>query len=432
MENQSLIAALAINYLNVYEVNVETNKGSIVKLNGYIFEGITDFPKEFDYEPMLANYASGRVYPQDLSAFLNALSTNTLKTVFNGDRKLYEYSYRILESNVIHYYTASYTRLSKPGEDLVVVAGFRNIDDLMKVQEEKHTAGLNQAYKALASIYQSMFRIDIKNDTFYSIKSSDSIANSIQATYGDYSATMRHAVKDLCTLPFKQGLLDFLDSNTLDERLKDKDQITYEFISRTYGWCRGIIIKEDCDLDGSVRHIIYAIEAIDTDKQREQALAKAAQTDLLTGIYNRGYGEHLVNELVQNNTSGFFAILDCDHFKNINDTYGHQMGDKVISSIAKALEDASSKNDIVFRLGGDEFAIFSSNIHTLDEVELFFENIKSKVKKIKIDGIENNFVLSLGGTFANSICDTFSSLYNKADDAMYESKLSEGFTYTIK
>ena len=302
----------------------------------------------------------------------------------------------------------------------------------MKVMNEKFSEGLFKAYKALASIFASMFRVNLVNDTYSVIVSTSDVSHSIHKYSTCYSETFRQVVEETCITPFQNSLVEFLNPKTIDERLKDKNFISLEFVSKNYGWCNGIIIKEETN-DDKITSFIFAIEIIDLEKQREKALTDAAQTDLLTGIYNRGYGERVINNLISNKTYGFFAIIDCDHFKSINDNYGHQIGDKVIIGMAQALEKACIGSDVVFRLGGDEFAFYSVHVKTHEQVQKLFDVIIEKIKEIKIDGIENNFVVSLGGTFySEGANETFSSIYKRADDAMYESKQVEGFKATVK
>ncbi len=431
---QELIQALAKDYLNVFTVDCITNTASIIKLNGYVTDGILDAPKEFNYDQMLIKYATGRVLKDDLNNFLSFLKNESLINIFtmhNNDE--YEFTYRILDDNKkVHFYSAHYIKLSTNKEDLKLVVGFRNIDALVDNQKETHSEGLYEAYEAISSIFLSMHRIDVKNNRFYEIKTTKYIKKIIMANEGLWDGSIQTVMQDLCTAPFRESLLKFLDIHTFEERLKDKDQISYEFIARYSGWCRGRIIKEDVDEDGKLSHVIFTIEVIDVDKQREESLKKAAHTDLLTGIFNRGYGEECITNLLNENNDGLFALFDVDHFKSFNDIYGHDIGDKVIVEIAKALEKASHKSDIVFRLGGDEFAIYSPITKTREEVALLWNNIVVRIKNIHINEINEPITISLGGTFVKKeINDTFSTLYKRADKAMYISKKEEGFKLTL-
>lgn len=431
MKNSNLINALAIKYLNVFEIDIESKTARIIKLDGYITEGIME-KEHFIYEDLLKTYALNRLYKDDYDDFIYTLSIESIKRKLK-DKKTFDFTYRVIdEKSTTHHYTATYSLCSNDGEPLKVVCGFRNVDDIMDTMKQKYNEGLNKAYNTLSSIYTSMFRVDIENDTYKVIISTPDVCNSLYNKSQSYSKTMPYVIDETCTSAFKKALYDFLDTNTLDERLKGHNSISLEFISKNYGWCNGIIIKEDV-IDNKIVSFIFAIETIEYAKQREKILTETAQKDLLTGIYNRGYGEKCITNMINTLTYGFFAIVDCDHFKAINDNYGHQIGDKVIISIANALKNACGNNDVVFRLGGDEFAIYSSKVVSNDDVYQLFDNIIEKIKDIKIDGIKNDFVVSLGGTFfKEGSNDTFSTIYKRADDAMYESKLIEGFKATIK
>ncbi len=434
MNYEDLIQALAKDYLNVYIVNCVNNTGSIVKLNGYIIDGIIDAPKQFNYDNMLIKYAKSRVYKDDLNDFISLLSNSSLLNIFlTNHNNEYEFNYRILdENNSIHYYSAYYVKISKENEPLELVVGYRNIDNLIEFKEEAKNEGLYKAYKVLSNVYMSMYRIDVINKKYYEIKTTKYIKRDVVDSEGQWYGNIQNAVEDLCSVPFRKSLLEFLDINTFEERLKDRDQLSFEFVAKYSGWCRGRIIKGDLDENGRLFHVIWAIEVIELDKQREEALKKAAYTDLLTGIYNRGYGEICVNNLLKENNGGTFTLFDIDDFKSINDTYGHDVGDKIIIEIANAIEKASHEEDIVFRLGGDEFAVYSPGIFSREEVKIIYENFVVRVKNIKIKEVDRPITISIGTTFVNKDKkETFSTLYKRADTAMYESKKEEGFKITI-
>ena len=115
---------------------------------------------------------------------------------------------------------------------------------------------------------------------------------------------------------------------------------------------RGRMIPVDFDSNGRLLHVIYCIESIDEQKERENRLLNMAQTDFMTGIWNRRHGEKLIEQALRDKVKGMMCIIDCDTFKSINDTYGHAVGDEVIIAIAHTLKNACRKDDIVMRLGG--------------------------------------------------------------------------------
>ena len=101
-------------------------------------------------------------------------------------------------------------------------------------------------------------------------------------------------------------------------------------------------------------------------KQRVEDLIRQTRTDALTGIANRGFFDRRLNELTQQtlrrqNRMGV-AVVDIDHFKKVNDTYGHQAGDHILQNVAKALQDVVRANETLARYGGEEFAVLIEDI----------------------------------------------------------------------
>ena len=180
-------------------------------------------------------------------------------------------------------------------------------------------------------------------------------------------------------------------------------------------------------------HVLYCIEGIEEEKKRENRLLYLAQTDLMTGICNRGSGEHRISELLQKKTGGLLCLLDCDKFKMINDTYGHSVGDKVIIALAETLQKSCRDQDVVMRLGGDEFAVYIPGLLNSKTAERFFQRLFENIRKISIAEMkQKNIVISLGACFyegKESI--SFDQLYKKADIAMYQSKKHQGYWATI-
>lgn len=154
-----------------------------------------------------------------------------------------------------------------------------------------------------------------------------------------------------------------------------KNSIIHEFIDKKTGWCRSRFIPVDYDENGRLLHVLFCIECIEEEKKRENRLIYLAQTDLMTGLYNRGSGERQISHLLQEKTGGLLCLIDCDKFKTINDTYGHSTGDKVIIAVAETMQKSCRDKDVVLRLGGDEFAVFMPEMREKAAAERFFERL---------------------------------------------------------
>lgn len=163
-------------------------------------------------------------------------------------------------------------------------------------------------------------------------------------------------------------------------------------------------------------------------KKLEQQLRRLSQTDALTQISNRGYGERRVEMLLKEGTPGMLCLFDIDKFKSINDTYGHAAGDRVLIAVAKCVKDSFGSEDVIMRLGGDEFAVYAVGVTSEkvggESIYRFF----MKLDELTIDGMEDfKVAVSLGATLCDGIHrNRFDELYQMADSAMYICKKKKG------
>jgi diguanylate cyclase (GGDEF)-like protein len=163
-------------------------------------------------------------------------------------------------------------------------------------------------------------------------------------------------------------------------------------------------------------------------KERTESLQYQAKHDDLTQLLNKQALsfelEKLIKEYKQYNKVGFSLLfIDLDHFKKVNDTKGHLVGDKLLQQVAQRLQQAARFNDSIFRFGGDEFAVILHNNNGQATVTLTAERILKRLEKTYI--IDNNkyrIGASIGVSMANEISLTSSEIIRNADIAMYEAK----------
>lgn len=308
---------------------------------------------------------------------------------------------------------------------------------LMKIRnsfrKSNYEAKIN-SYASLAAIYSSMHLIDLKTETFQVIKSPEYInRNCADVDMDNFPKQIRNVMSKLSTEKYFDNVMEFTDITTLESRMKNVNTIADEFLGSVHGWCRERFIKVDNDENGNLWHVLYCIEIIDEEKRRENRLIYLSETDLMTGISNRGSGERKISELLSNRVGGMLVLIDCDKFKSINDTYGHHVGDSVIVAIAEALQKLCKEDDIVMRLGGDEFAMFIPEIVDKSHANDFFKRIFNNIDEIEISEMgDRKIYVSLGAAICLSGEETsFDQLYRKMDIAMYESKKQDGYCATI-
>ncbi|MFA5982456.1 MAG: GGDEF domain-containing protein [Methylococcaceae bacterium] len=153
---------------------------------------------------------------------------------------------------------------------------------------------------------------------------------------------------------------------------------------------------------------------------------KMAYTDPLTKTQNRAsFDSALKREIslaTRNNGALSVVFLDIDHFKNINDSFGHSCGDVTLASVASWVKDSLRESDLIFRYGGEEFVLLLNNTD-LDGAKLLAERIRSTIEcHTLMYGMETLKVTASLGVSSLMPEDNAESLVKRADHAMYEAK----------
>ena len=156
----------------------------------------------------------------------------------------------------------------------------------------------------------------------------------------------------------------------------------------------------------------------------QKAIKTERDTDGLTGLLNKSSMMREIRKSMTNDPkNGILVMLDVDDFKRINDSYGHVVGDFVISGIARCLNSSFRSSDIIGRFGGDEFVVFMPFTH---DVVIAQSRVK-KVLSLMAETIElPNENDKVTGSFGIAVCsefgDTYDDLFRKADYALYRAK----------
>lgn len=179
------------------------------------------------------------------------------------------------------------------------------------------------------------------------------------------------------------------------------------------------------DDHGQMYHVIGKLIDVSEEAAEKERLILKTQMDGLTDIYNAITTKELISEIIRNKEShgtDVFIFMDCDKFKEINDTLGHLAGDRGLKNLSKALKAVFRQTDIIGRVGGDEFCVYMKNIPSVDFVQSKCEKLITIVQSMDKD---LNLALSIGVAFLEDT-DTYESLFKKADDALYEAKGNGG------
>jgi len=180
------------------------------------------------------------------------------------------------------------------------------------------------------------------------------------------------------------------------------------------------------DLEGEVDGYAFITRDISERRREEENLRTAASTDFLTGAYNRRHLEAAgLREFAAHRASGkplSVVMLDIDHFKRVNDTWGHDAGDKVLVALAGLVSSAIRGADVFARMGGEEFVVVLPGTPVEGAVALA-EKLRLMIKALSIgvEGSEIRFTSSFGVSAAGEVA-SFESLLQYADEALYAAK----------
>jgi diguanylate cyclase (GGDEF)-like protein len=171
------------------------------------------------------------------------------------------------------------------------------------------------------------------------------------------------------------------------------------------------------------QHLIYKSKR----PLSRQTLQYLAFYDSLTHLPNREYFRAAVEELLEEpgHTCLYLAFLDLDGFKQVNDVYGHEMGDWLLEQVAQRLQECLRKSDLICRYGGDEFVFLFQDCETLELLRGIINRVLEVIKQPFHRGQFSLFISASMGvaTFDNQES-TFDDLLQQADEAMYQAKMN--------
>lgn len=180
------------------------------------------------------------------------------------------------------------------------------------------------------------------------------------------------------------------------------------------------LIRTQVREEGKLRAMTASLSA------RSESLEHAALTDSLTGAQNRRFFDDALREYLTEfariNRPVGLMVLDLDHFKQVNDTHGHDIGDQVLRQVARCLKELTRYHDVVARLGGEEFAIIAPNMNH-DRLIKLAERIRKTISTLAID--TGNVRLRITTSVGLAVWDgkeAADELYRRADKMLYQAK----------
>lgn len=184
-------------------------------------------------------------------------------------------------------------------------------------------------------------------------------------------------------------------------------------------------LYEDPDT-GEIRGYCY-VEDIDKEKREELALKYRAEHDFLTGLYNKETCTQMIRKILEESVPERdihgLLVIDIDHFKKINDHFGHMFGDQVIGELGRTIHTIFRSSDVVGRVGGDEFCVLLNSMGNQKNVLLKAQQLCDAIRHTYSDqDVSCDVSASIGIALYPRDGETFEELFRKADQALYTAK----------
>jgi diguanylate cyclase (GGDEF)-like protein/PAS domain S-box-containing protein len=175
------------------------------------------------------------------------------------------------------------------------------------------------------------------------------------------------------------------------------------------------------------QHFLVQINDVTERKRAEQELAHLAHHDALTGVANRAMlAEQVEHELAvarRRRMRLAVVFIDLDYFKHVNDSYGHEVGDRVLKELAARLTRSVRAIDIVGRMGGDEFVVVLSEVNDARDVVTLTDKLRQEcARPLHFNGHEVRMAVSMGVSLFPDDAQDFRTLLRYADSALYQAK----------
>ncbi len=283
-------------------------------------------------------------------------------------------------------------------------------------------------------------RIAVIDDSVFSLQVIKSYFQRIDAKNVDYYRDVKEILKRIDE--YEMFLIDLVlpkfSGQELANMIKKEKQGAIVVIMTAYGESVSISQNENIGADDFlikpfdfkvfILRLIACIRnrMLRTEKEKsDERLYELATKDTLTNVYNRRYFVDFLNQqikkCIESEVQFSLILLDLDHFKNINDEYGHLVGDEVLKEIALLLKKNLREADIVCRWGGEEFIIFLLNTK-IDAAGMIAEKLRNYIEQMKIEGV-SSVTASFGATQWIE-GDDATSIFKRIDNSLYLAKLT--------
>ncbi|MCR4600934.1 MAG: GGDEF domain-containing protein [Clostridia bacterium] len=413
-EDRRIIAALASIYNSLHIIDLKSMTYREIRANYALHRLLGDSGKVFDDFKEIMSTVCSAEYMEKMRTFVDL---ETLpERMGNEDSIEFEYF-----GPINGWTNAAFFALDRDEEGNVteVLLGTRNINTI-----EDTDVGYKNVVQALSGVYLAAMHINLSDGEISSMLLPVEARKYIGAVDRKYDAAKDVVIEHFVAEEYRLQMSYFMDLSTLADRLRDNRYISMDYIGTEGKWRSMIFTAAQIDEEGVVKQVLLAIEDTHAEKNRQSDLEYQVEHDALTGLLNRSAYEKYTNLYKGTEIPLVFMLIDINKFKQINDTYGHEVGDAVLRDFADALSSHFDSSDLVMRIGGDEFCVLLSGYDQMKPETL--TDIVERVNNVMRKGTEKRPATSVSAGITYSAAGFREDTYKNADRALYKAKETEG------
>ncbi|MBC7405027.1 MAG: EAL domain-containing protein [Cytophaga sp.] len=392
------------------QTGVEILSKRLKDIYGYAEEDIADLPDELDR----------RTHPDDIAKMHKDRQAH-----FNGQTPFYTNEHRVLcKDGHWKWILTRGTVISRDdnGDPIRVIGTHTDISERKRAEIAVYESE-ERLRMALSATHQGLYDLNVQTGI--------AIVNSEYATMLGFDYDGFHETNDAWRARLHpddiditaEAYADFISGKTAEYRMEFRQRKK----NGEWIWILSVGGIVEYDAQGQALRMLGTHLDITEKKKAEALIWQQANIDALTGLPNRRmFNDRLEHDLQRSRRTGLpvaLLFIDLDHFKTVNDTLGHAIGDALLIEAARRLRTCVRESDTVARLGGDEFTVALPELHRTEHVEKIAENIIEKMAEPFSLGDEDIFLsASIGITLFPDDANDLDNLLRHADQAMYSAK----------
>lgn len=419
-EKQKVFSAISSVYNSIYMLDLQEDRYKEIKANYAMHRFLGEEGRISGVMPAIMRTFTTNEFMEAILAFTNP---DTLAERLSGR----DYIETDFVGVINGWTTAAFFVLDRDeeGKAVKILYTTRIIDDSKKTEMDYKDVLVD-----MSKIYFCLIHIVFVTREFIPLIVPDFIKDRLGMNQQPYELAKDMFIENYVSEEYHDKVNEFMDISTMQDRIRKKAFISTEYYGKNNKWYRVIVTASKTDEKGNVLRASMAMEDIDQEKNEQADLEFKIEHDALTGVLNRNAYDKYTELLKKSDMAIAYILIDVDRFKQINDTYGHGIGDSVLKKLACFMRNEFRLSDHIIRMGGDEFCVIMTGIEDKD-AQMLIDKIYAINSALKNPRSANLPKVSVSAGIAFSAQGFTSDLYKKADMALYHTKNTTRDGYTI-